>query len=100
MLEAIVNDRPAVCVLYDEGAEPGESWAMKNVIGEHYKELAASGAFYRVESFEDVVAGIESTLADPGERSAERRRVARQVVGKVDGLAAERVVDAIVDVVG
>ena len=36
LLEAIVNDRPAVCVLYDEGAEPGESWAMKNVIGEHY----------------------------------------------------------------
>ena len=100
LLEAIVNDRPAVCVLYDEGAPPRESWAMKNVIGEHYKELAASGAFYRAESFEDVVSGIERTLADPGEHSAERRRVARQVVGKVDGLAAERVVGAIVDVVG
>ena len=40
LLEALVNDRPAVCVLYDEGAPPGESWAMKNVIGEHYRELA------------------------------------------------------------
>ncbi len=24
LLEAVVNDRPAVCVLYDEGAPPGE----------------------------------------------------------------------------
>jgi len=95
LLEAIVNDRPAVCVLYDEGAEPGESWALKNVIGEHYKELAASGAFYRAESFEDVVSGIERALEHPDELADERARVAREVVGEVDGLAAERVVDAI-----
>jgi CDP-glycerol glycerophosphotransferase (TagB/SpsB family) len=35
LLEALVNDRPAVCVLYDEGGPPGESWALKNVLGEH-----------------------------------------------------------------
>jgi UDP-N-acetylglucosamine:LPS N-acetylglucosamine transferase len=98
LLEAIVNDRPAVCVLYDEGAQPGESWAMKNVIGEHYKELAASGAFYRAESFEDVVSGIERALAHPGELADERARVAREVVGEMDGRAVERVVDAITGV--
>lgn len=98
LLEAIVNDRPAVCVLYDEGAPPGESWAQKNVIGEHYRELAASGAFYRAERFEEVVAGIERALARPGELAEERRRVVREVVGEVDGRAAERVVDAIVRV--
>lgn len=96
LLEAIVNDRPAVCVLYDEGAPPGEAWALKNVIGEHYRELAASGAFYRAERFEEVVAGIERALARPGELAEERRRVVREVVGEVDGRAAERVVDAIV----
>jgi UDP-N-acetylglucosamine:LPS N-acetylglucosamine transferase len=99
LLEAIVNDRPAVCVLYDEGAEPGESWAMKNVVGEHYKELAASGAFYGAERFEDVVTGIERALRDPGELAAERVRVTREVVGEVDGRAAERVVEAIAGVV-
>ena len=31
MLDALVNDRPVVCVLYDEGAPSGESWAAKNV---------------------------------------------------------------------
>ena len=99
LLDAIVNDRPAVCVLYDEGAPDGTSWAAMNVIGKHYQELAGSGAFYRAERFDDVVAGVERALARPDELRSERGRVARQVVGDVDGHAAERVVDAIVDAV-
>ena len=100
LLEALVNDRPAVCVLYDEGAPPGESWALKNVIGEHYRELARSGAFHRAKRFEDVVAGIERSLAHPAELFAERARVVSEIVGEVDGRAAERVVDAVVRVAG
>jgi hypothetical protein len=99
LLEALVNDRPAVCVLYDEGGPPGESWALKNVLGEHYRELSESEAFYRANRFEDVVAGIESALASPDELAVERRRVTREVVGEVDGRAAERVVEAIVGAV-
>ena len=99
LLDALVNDRPSVCVLYDEGAPAGESWAAKNVVGKHYEELAASGAFYRAESFEEVVAGLDSALADPYELADARGRVVREVVGEVDGRAAERVVDAIVEVV-
>jgi CDP-glycerol glycerophosphotransferase (TagB/SpsB family) len=99
LLDALVNDRPAVCVLYDEGAPPGESWAAKNVIGEHYRELIASGAFLRAEQFEDVVAGIERCLAMPDELAQERSRVVAAVVGEVDGRAAERVVTAIADAV-
>ncbi len=100
LLEAIVNDRPTVCVLYDEGAPPGESWAAKNVLGEHYRKLVESEAFYRAHDFEEVARGVERALARPDELAAERRRVAREVVGEVDGRAAERVVDAIVEVVG
>jgi hypothetical protein len=100
MLEAIVNDRPVVCVLYDEGAPPGELWAAKNMAGEHYRVLAASQAFYPATSFEEAVAGIERALSRPDELAAERRRVAREVVGEVDGKAVERVVAAILDQVG
>jgi CDP-glycerol glycerophosphotransferase (TagB/SpsB family) len=100
LLEAVVNDRPCVCVLYDEGAPEGESWALKNVVGEHYRELAHSNAFYRAERFEEVAAGIERALAHPDELAAERARVVSEVVGEVDGRAAERVVDAIVSTSG
>jgi CDP-glycerol glycerophosphotransferase (TagB/SpsB family) len=96
LLDALVNNRPAVCVLYDEGAPTAESWALKNVSGEHYKSLMESDAFYRAERFDDVTAGIERALADPGELADERARVARRVVGEIDGRAAERVADAVV----
>jgi hypothetical protein len=96
LLDALVNDRPAVCVLYDEGAPAGESWALKNVSGEHYKSLIESEAFYRARRFEEVTAGIERALAHPAELASERARVGREVVGKIDGRAAERVADAVV----
>jgi CDP-glycerol glycerophosphotransferase (TagB/SpsB family) len=95
LLDALVNDRPAVCVLYDEGAPEGESWAWKNVSGEHYKSLIESEAFYRAARFEDVVEGIERALAQPDELAAERARIAREVVGEIDGRAGERVAEAI-----
>jgi CDP-glycerol glycerophosphotransferase (TagB/SpsB family) len=95
LLDALANDRPAVCVLYDEGAPPGESWALKNVSGEHYRTLMESEAFYRAHRFEDVVAGVERALADPSELEAERKRVARAALGEIDGRAADRVADAI-----
>jgi UDP-N-acetylglucosamine:LPS N-acetylglucosamine transferase len=97
LLDALVGDRPAVCVLYDEGAPPGESWAAKNVVGKHYEELAASGAFLRAESFDEVAAAIGRSLADPAELAEERRSAVEQVVGTVDGHAAERVVEAVVE---
>jgi hypothetical protein len=95
LLDALTNDRPAVCTLYDEGAPPDESWALKNVSGEHYQPLFDSNAFYRATRFEELTAGIERALAEPDELSAERARVVRIVVGTVDGRAAERVADAI-----
>jgi hypothetical protein len=97
LLDALVNDRPAVCVLYDQGAPAGESWALKNVSGEHYKALMESDAFYRAARFEEVADGIERALVHPGELSAARVRLARDVVGDIDGKAAARVADAIVD---
>jgi len=99
LLDALVNDRPAVCVLYDEGAPSGESWALKNVVGEHYRGLIESGAFLRADRFEEVVDGIELCLAQPTELAEERRRVVEAVVGTVDGHAAERVVEAVAGVI-
>ena len=99
LLDALVGDRPAVCVLYDEGAPPGESWAAKNIVGKHYEELATSGAFYPAESFEEVVAGIERALVHPHELAETRRRAVADIVGVVDGHAAERVVASILEAV-
>jgi CDP-glycerol glycerophosphotransferase (TagB/SpsB family) len=99
LLDALANDRPVVCTLWDEGAPPGETWALKNVSGEHYKPLFESRAFYRATRFEEATAGIERALAHPEELAAERARVVRLVLGEIDGRAADRVVDEITSVV-
>src|SRR5262249_18300293 len=88
MLNALVNDRPCVCVLFDEGAPTGEHWAGLNLVGEHYRELAESDAFLRAGDFDELVRFVERSLEQPGELAEERARVARQVVGEVDGGAA------------
>ena len=100
LLDALVNDRPAVCVLYDEGAPEGETWAQLNVVGDHYRELAVSGAFHRAESFDAVVRGIDRSLEQPGELEPQRTRVSAATVGVVDGHAAERVAEALVGPLG
>jgi hypothetical protein len=99
LLDALANDRPAVCVLYDEGAREGEQHAPLNVTGKHYEEVIVSNAFVRATDFGEVVSGIGRSLDQPDELAAERRRVAREVMGEVDGRAADRVVDAVVEVV-
>ena len=96
LLDALANDRPAVCTLYDEGAPPGESWALKNVSGEHYRPLFESEAFYRATSFEELTTGIDRGLSQPDELHEERDRIVRLVLGEIDGRAAERVAEAIV----
>lgn len=98
LLDGLVNDRPAVCVLYDEGAPPDERWAELNVTGHHYRGLIESDAFLRARSFDEVAAGIERALANPGELEEERARVTSEVVGEVDGRAAERVAAAVLEV--
>jgi hypothetical protein len=59
-----------------------------------------SGSFLLASSLGEVTAGIDRSLAAPGELADERRRVALDVVGAVDGHAADRVVDTIVEVAG
>ncbi len=100
LLAGIVNDRPAVCITFDEGAPPGERWADLNLGGEHYRELIDSHALYRADDLDGLFAAIERALAHPDELADERSRVAAEVVGEVDGRAVERVVDAIVETLG
>jgi CDP-glycerol glycerophosphotransferase (TagB/SpsB family) len=100
LLDGLANDRPVVCVLYDEGAPAGERHAALNVTGKHYEEVIVSNAFARATEFEEVAAGIGRSLDRPDELAAERRRITREVMGDVDGQAADRVVDAIAAAVG
>jgi hypothetical protein len=66
-----------------------------NLTGEHYRRLIESEAFDRAADFDELVVAVEGALSSPAKLRAERQRVAREVVGEIDGRAAERVVTAI-----
>ena len=72
MLEGLVNDRPAVCVTFDEGAPDGRTWADLNLTGEHYRQLLESDAFYRAGSFEEL--NRRSTARSRIGRATDERR--------------------------
>lgn len=99
LLDALVNDRPAICVVYDEGAPDGVRAAELNVLGAHYVDLMQSGAFPLARSFGDVERELEAALARPDERREARAHVAKKTLGVVDGHAADRVAEAILAVV-
>ena len=98
LLDAVVNDRPSVCITFDAGAPPGERWADLNLGGVHYRELIDSDALYRADGFDEMFDAIDRSLADPGEFAEERKRVSTEVMGEVDGRSVERIVGAVLDV--
>ncbi|MFN0154042.1 MAG: CDP-glycerol glycerophosphotransferase family protein [Gaiella sp.] len=97
LLDAVVNDRPGVCVLFDEGAPEGERHAELNVVGRHYRPLFAAEPFEVARSFEELVSGLGRSLAEPEARTKERAAAKALVVGTVDGRAAARVATAIAE---
>ena len=90
LLDSLVNDRPAVCVLYDEGAP-----AARAACGAERDRRALRRAhpLRRVPPGEQLRRGRRRASSgrspDPTELAAERRRVAEEVVGEVDGRAAD-----------
>ena len=100
LLDAVVNDRPSVCITFDPDTPPGERWADLNLGGVHYRELIDSDALYRADDFDELFADVERALADPGEFSDARRQVSHDVMGEIDGHAVDRMVAAIVDGLG
>ncbi|VAX23731.1 hypothetical protein MNBD_NITROSPINAE02-1774 [hydrothermal vent metagenome] len=96
LLDSIVNGRPVVCVLYDEGA-PGESeYAVNNVKGLHYKALMESGAMYLAYNFDEVIEGLAKSLERPEELANQRKAVCKEIVGEVAGGAGARVANSII----
>jgi CDP-glycerol glycerophosphotransferase (TagB/SpsB family) len=95
LLDSLVNNRPVVCVLYDEAGTGEDALAEKNVTGHHYVDVMKSGSFIEARSFEGVLDGIHRCLANPGELAPQRHAIAHRTVGEMDGRAGERLVGEI-----
>jgi CDP-glycerol glycerophosphotransferase (TagB/SpsB family) len=92
LLDSLINDRPVVCVVYDEGGSVENDLAGKNVTGHHYRDLMQSNAFIVARSLAEVMEGVQRCLSHPEERGGERRAIVERVVGSMDGKAGQRVI--------
>lgn len=99
LLDSIVNDRPVIGVTYDEGAKEGSNTAIKNFTMSHYDEIVKSGSFYWADNFVKTIDGIVRSLARPDELADQRAIVAKRFALELDGKAAKRLVDFILEII-
>ncbi len=91
LLDSLVNDQPVVCVLYDEGGPSGSRFALNNVVGDHYKSLLNSGAFTIAHNFYEAVSGVNDAITTPLHLRLERKKIANEIAGIIDGKSGERI---------
>jgi hypothetical protein len=97
LLDSVVNGRPVVCVLYDEGAPAGSRHAVGNISGHWYRELVNSGAYYKAGNFDEAVAALNRCQEQPDELAQERTEITRVIMGNIDGKSSQRVIESIAE---
>lgn len=97
LLDSVANDRPIVALAYDEDDSMGGSHTFKNYINEHYKEIMEFKPFYLAKNFDDVIMGINKAINDPNDLSEARENVKQELLGIIDGKAAKRVANAVIE---
>ena len=97
-LEAALLDRPIINVGFNPD-EP-ERFARNIVEGafrRHYRYVLERDACAVVTSEDDLTRRIDEFFRDPGRQRAERRRLAEDISHRLDGKAARRLADAILE---
>jgi len=99
-LDAAAVDTPVININFDGDATPdyydsSQRWYES----EHYSEVVKSGGVTLVDSYESLDTAIQEYLDNPDFNSEGRKRMTDYLVAPSDGLAYQRVVQAILDLV-
>jgi hypothetical protein len=95
-IDSILHDKPVVLPIFDAGHKP--PWwqgTERSLYYIHMIKLIELGGVRVVRSFEEMEQWIKAYLADPGLDRAGREITRRRETGPADGLASERVADAL-----
>jgi CDP-glycerol glycerophosphotransferase (TagB/SpsB family) len=87
-------DKPVINVGYNPpSVDPGVISYRRYYDFDHYRPLVASGAVYLAESESQLREQLRAALAEPKQRSAERRALIEDMFGKtLDGHSGSRVI--------
>lgn len=98
-LDAAILDRPVIGIrLEDEHNAPREI-LYEEYDADHYRPLVESGGLRLARNWSELLDLMEQAIRSPERDRAPRARMVEQECGIVDGRAAERVTDALLDCV-
>ncbi|MBI5526042.1 MAG: hypothetical protein HY897_06875 [Deltaproteobacteria bacterium] len=97
-LDACALDKPVVNIRFEPG---GKKVRRSDFLFEydHMKKIMNSGAFPVCNTMTEVLEETRRALAAPAERSAAREKISRRIVGVLDGKVAERIVNAVSEII-
>lgn len=97
-LELCMFDRPAINVGYNPKSVDEAELSFAEYYGfDHYKPVVESGAVQVANSENELANMIRSALANPGERSPQRKQLIKNMFGStLDGRSSQRVADTLV----
>lgn len=95
-IEAAYFDTPIINIEYENNSQPFWTGVHRYYTREHYRPLVESGGVRLVKSEEELIAQINKYLKDKTLDAAGRREIKMKQCYKVDGRAAERIVEFIV----
>jgi len=95
-IEAAILDRPVVNVAFST-VEPElfKKFIIDSVYRHHFKIIKDIGATYLATNPDDLIDGVNKYLSNPWLHSKERQKVKQTLVYKADGMATERIYQAI-----
>jgi hypothetical protein len=97
-IDAAILDRPVICIAYDASGDlPYDRSVRRYYDYTHMTNIIKAGAVQLAKSPEDLRQKIVTYLERPELDRDGRRQIVKQQFGKVDGRSAERLVDAVVN---
>ena len=98
-IDAAIFDRPVVNLNFDPQPGQADQQLVKeiNYKWSHFKPIAESGGVWLVDNFDELESAVKAYLESPSLHRQERRWIAQNVCGYLDGRCGERFADAIVE---
>jgi hypothetical protein len=99
-LDAAILDRPAIGIRFECEDEAPREILYEEYDVEHFKPLVDSGGLQVAHTWSELVSLMQQAISAAGADKHLRVRMVERECGIVDGLAAERVVQALMDCLG
>jgi len=102
VLDGAVFDKPVINVTFDPepGVPNGDLVRDINYKWDHYKPITESGGTWLAKDTDEILEAIQAYSRTPELQSAQRKEMLRFICGEVDGHAAERMADGVMQIAG